>query len=115
MTSPCIFCRIADGSIPATIAYQDDAVVAFHDLAPQAPTHVLIIPRAHIATVDDAEGVDGSLLGRILAAARSIAREAGASSSGYRLVVNHGADAGQSVSHLHVHLLAGRRLGWPPG
>lgn len=111
----CLFCRIVAGEIPARTAYQDDVVLAFHDIDPQAPTHVLIVPREHVATVDALGLEHGATLARMVAAAQSVARDVGAERRGYRLVFNHGADAGQSVDHVHMHLLAGRHLGWPPG
>jgi len=111
--SDCVFCRIAAGEIPARIVHSDDEVVAFHDLAPQAPTHVLVIPKRHLASVADARDEDTELLGRLVATAVGLAREQGL--EGYRLVVNAGEDAGQSVFHLHLHLLGGRRFSWPPG
>jgi len=115
MAESCLFCRIASGEIPARIAFQDETVVAFHDLNPQAPTHVLIVPRQHVASVDAMGPEHGQLLGAMVGAARRIAREVGAHESGYRLVVNHGPAAGQSVGHVHMHVLAGRKLDWPPG
>ncbi|HEY3111688.1 MAG TPA: histidine triad nucleotide-binding protein [Chloroflexota bacterium] len=111
----CLFCRIAAGEIPARIAYQDDSVIAFHDIDPRAPTHVLVIPREHVASVDAIEARHGPTLAAMVAAAQKVARAAGVERSGYRLVFNHGPDAGQSVDHLHLHLLAGRKLTWPPG
>jgi len=111
----CIFCKIAAGQIPAKIAYQDDDVVAFHDLQPQAPTHILVIPRKHIATVNDLTPDDAALVGKLFLAARQIASEQGFAADGYRLVMNTNRDAGQSVFHIHLHLLAGRSLSWPPG
>jgi len=113
--SDCIFCRIVAGEIPARIVHQDDEVVAFHDLSPQAPTHVLVVPRKHIATLLEAGPEDLGLLGRLQAAAVEIARQQGLASGGFRLVTNTLEGAGQSVFHLHVHLLGGRRFGWPPG
>lgn len=110
MSEGCLFCRIARGQVPAKIVHQDDIVVAFQDISPQAPTHVLIIPRRHIASVDEMGAKHGPELLAMVAAAQRVAD--GAS---YRLVFNHGADAGQSVAHVHMHLLAGRQLGWPPG
>jgi len=110
----CIFCRIANGEIAARLVAADDHVVAFHDLAPQAPTHVLVVPRRHVASLATADGADCDLLGRLLDTARRLADELGLA-GGFRVVVNCGADAGQSVSHLHVHLLGGRAFGWPPG
>lgn len=111
----CIFCKIASGAIPATVVYQDDSVIAFRDLHPQAPTHVLVIPRRHIATLLDAGDDQALLLGRLQRAAIEVARQEGLADSGFRLVTNCGAGAGQSVFHVHVHLLGGRRLSWPPG
>lgn len=111
----CIFCRIARGEIPAQMVHTDEDVVAFRDLNPQAPTHVLVIPRRHLTSVATATPEDAELLGRTLLAAAKIARDQGVEESGYRLVTNSGADAGQSVFHLHVHVLGGRRFAWPPG
>lgn len=113
--SDCLFCRIAAGEIPATKLFQDDDVVAFADVNPQAPTHLLVIPRKHVASLDDARPADRVLLGRLLEVGAQLARERGLQSSGYRAVVNTGPDAGQSVFHLHLHVLAGRRFSWPPG
>lgn len=110
----CAFCRIARGESPAHIIYQDAEVTAFHDRNPQAPTHVLIIPNEHIESVNQIGPADTDLLGKLLLVARKVAEQEGVT-SGYRLVVNTGPQAGQSVFHLHVHLLGGRRLGWPPG
>lgn len=111
----CIFCRIAAGEIPADIVRQDDATVAFRDLNPQAATHVLVVPRRHIASVEALAPGDAELIGRLYLAAREIARAEAINESGYRLVMNAGPDAGQSVDHIHLHLLGGRHLGWPPG
>jgi len=111
----CLFCRIAAGEIPAKMAYQDDEVVAFYDLNPQAPLHVLVIPRKHIATINDLEADDAALVGKLFLAAKKIAADAGYADDGYRVVMNCGEDAGQSVFHIHLHLLAGRHLAWPPG
>jgi histidine triad (HIT) family protein len=111
----CLFCGIADGKIKANIVYQDEAVLAFKDIAPKAPVHILIIPRTHIASVLDIEAGDSDLIGRIFQVAGRLAREQGIADSGFRVVVNSGADAGQSVFHLHYHLLGGRRMAWPPG
>ncbi|HEX2766399.1 MAG TPA: histidine triad nucleotide-binding protein [Candidatus Limnocylindria bacterium] len=110
----CLFCRIAAGEIPSDRVYEDDRVVAFRDINPQAPTHVLVIPRRHIRDVDALTDEDGPLLAALFAAVRRIAEEAGLE-SGYRVVTNVGPDAGQSVFHLHFHLLGGRTMGWPPG
>ncbi len=111
----CIFCKIAGGDVPAKLVHEDDEVVAFHDVHPQAPTHVLVIPRRHIPTLLDAEEGDAALLGRLQTTAVAIARELGLDRDGFRLVTNCLEGAGQSVFHIHLHLLGGRRLGWPPG
>ena len=111
----CIFCKIASGAIAATVVYQDDSVIAFRDLHPQAPTHVLVIPKRHIATLLDAGDDEALLLGRLQRAAIEVARQEGLADSGFRLVTNCGAGAGQSVFHVHLHLLGGRPLSWPPG
>jgi histidine triad (HIT) family protein len=113
--SSCLFCGIIEGTVKSDIVYQDDAVVAFKDIGPRAPVHVLIIPRKHIAAVSDIEPADSPLLGAIFVAAAKLAKDLGIAESGYRVVVNNGADAGQSVLHLHFHLLGGRPMGWPPG
>ena len=112
--SDCLFCKIVAGEIPARKAYEDDDLIAFHDITPQAPVHVLIIPRRHIASLDEASEEDGALLGRTLLVARDLARELGVEGR-YRVVNNCGASAGQSVFHVHFHLLGGRPMGWPPG
>lgn len=111
----CIFCRIAAGDIPAKIVAHDDDAVAFRDIDPKAPTHILVIPRRHIASARKLEPADAALAGRLLLMATSIAASEGIADSGYRLVVNTGAEGGQSVDHLHVHLLGGRVMRWPPG
>ncbi|MEP6571946.1 MAG: histidine triad nucleotide-binding protein [Gemmatimonadota bacterium] len=114
--SDCIFCRVAAGEIPAKIARRSPDAVAFYDLNPQAPVHVLVIPTAHLGAVRDAKGPEGErLLGRLLAFAAETATALGLDAGGYRLVSNTGPDAGQSVFHLHIHLLGGRRMSWPPG
>ncbi len=110
----CIFCRIVRGEAPARIVYQDEAVTAFHDLNPQAPVHVLIVPNRHISGVAQVEPEDEPMLGRLFTVARRVAEEMGVD-RGYRLVVNNGRPAGQSVFHLHLHLLGGRSFQWPPG
>lgn len=110
-----IFERIIRREIPADIVYEDDHCVAFRDVAPKAPVHVLIVPRLPLVNVAAAGAEHGELLGRVLLAAGEVARRLGVAGSGYRLVFNNGEDAGQSVHHLHCHLLAGRPLGWPPG
>jgi histidine triad (HIT) family protein len=111
----CVFCRIAEGSAPATIVYEDREVVAFLDKHPQAPHHILIIPRRHISRLHDATDSEAALLGRLLMVARNVAESQGFHKSGYRIVINNGSGAGQSIFHLHVHLLAGRAMHWPPG
>lgn len=111
---PTLFERIIAREIPANIVYETDEVLAFRDIAPQAPTHILVVPKKPIPGVSSAGDGDEALLGRLLLAARDIARKEGLA-GGYRLVVNNGADGGQSVDHLHVHLLGGRKLAWPPG
>ncbi len=111
----CIFCRIAAGEIPADIIYEDDEVLAFRDLNPQAPTHALIIPRRHIATTNDLNPEDADLVGKLVLAAKQVAVNEGVAEDGYRLVLNCNAGAGQTVFHIHLHLLGGRALGWPPG
>ncbi|MCY4075442.1 MAG: histidine triad nucleotide-binding protein [Acidobacteria bacterium] len=111
----CLFCRIASGTIPARKAYEDDALVAFHDLNPQAPVHVLVIPRKHIATVNDLTAEDEATVGAMVRRAAAIARDLGHAEAGYRTVFNCNAAAGQTVFHIHLHLLAGRDLTWPPG
>jgi len=113
--SDCLFCGIADGKVKANVVYQDDAVVAFKDIVPKAPAHVLIIPRKHIVGVPDIEDQDQPLIGRIFQVAAGLARDLGIADSGFRVVVNSGPDAGQSVFHLHYHLLGGRQMTWPPG
>ncbi len=113
--SDCIFCKIVAGQIPAKIAYQDERVLAFHDINPQAPVHVLVVPRRHVATLNELEPADAGLLGELLLAARQIAAELGVAERGYRTLINCNADGGQDVFHLHLHLLAGRRMQWPPG
>ncbi len=114
MNPDCIFCRIAAGEIPARIVHQDEKVVAFHDLAPKAPTHLLVIPRRHIATLAETNDADEALLGRVVRTAIALAAQEGLE-QGFRLVWNSGELAGQSVFHLHLHLLGGRRMEWPPG
>jgi histidine triad (HIT) family protein len=109
--SDCIFCKIVEGSIPSTKVYEDEQVLAFRDIQPLAPIHVLIIPKKHIPTMNDVEEQDGALIASIFAAARRIAKELGVEESGYRLVNNVNADGGQVVYHLHIHLLGGQKLG----
>jgi histidine triad (HIT) family protein len=113
--SACIFCRIAAGEIPSAIVFQDDHCVAFRDIEPRAPIHILIVPRRHIASLADLTGEDAALAGHLQLTAVRLAAAEGLADSGYRVVVNCGVDAGQTVSHLHVHLLGGRHFTWPPG
>ena len=111
----CLFCEIAAGRRPSHQAYADDDVVAFHDIRPQAPTHVLVIPRRHVTSLLDLGPGDDGLVGAMVRKARDLARELGLGERGFRLVMNCGDDAGYSVHHIHLHLLGGRPLGWPPG
>ncbi len=113
--SDCIFCKIAEGGIPAEIVYEDDQVVAFQDLNPQAPVHILVIPRKHIPTTNDLREEDAELMGRLHLVAKEIAMKEGIAEAGYRTVLNCNAQAGQTVFHIHLHLLGGRPMGWPPG
>jgi len=115
MASDCLFCKIAAGEIPADTVESSDRWVAFRDINPQAPTHVLIIPKQHISTLNDADDEHAALLGELLLAAKQVAAAEGLSEPGYRAVLNCNAGAGQSVFHIHIHLLGGRELGWPPG
>lgn len=112
---PCLFCKIANKEIDAEIVYEDTHVVAFRDLHPQAKHHLLVIPRRHIATLNEAEDDDAELLGRLLLTARHLAKELGVAEDGYRVVMNCNRDGGQTVFHIHLHLLAGRQMHWPPG
>ena len=114
-TESCLFCRIVRGEEAARIVYRDDAVIAFHDRRPVAPTHILVIPTKHLASLEELQADDVGLLDQMIHAAREAARREGVKSGGYRLVINTGADGGQTVFHLHMHLLAGRRMHWPPG
>ena len=113
--SDCLFCRIAAGEIPAKLIHQDDELIAFSDINPQAPLHVLIVPRRHVATLNDLTAAEDALVGSMFRRAAAIATEHGYSERGYRTVFNTHREAGQSVFHIHLHLLAGRSLGWPPG
>ena len=114
-TQDCLFCGIVQGRIPAKLVREDEATVAFEDIHPQAPVHMLVIPRKHLGSLDEASTDDGALLGTLLTAARDVARQAGIAESGYRTVINTGEEGGQSVEHLHVHVLGGRSMTWPPG
>ena len=111
----CLFCRILDGKIPARIVHEDDRAIAFEDIHPQAPVHLLVIPRKHMASLLEAQADDAALLGHLLLVADQLAGERGLDSKGYRSVINTGAGAGQTVSHLHIHVLGGRPFHWPPG
>ena len=113
--STCIFCRIVARDIPSEIVHENDHVLAFRDLRPVAPTHVLVIPKRHEAAVREAEDGDVELLGQVMLGARDVARKLGLVAGGYRVVMNNGEDAGQTVFHLHAHVLGGRSLQWPPG
>ena len=110
-----IFAKIVRREIPATIVYEDDRALAFRDVGPKAPVHILVIPKKDLARVSEAKAEDEPLLGHLLTVAAAVARQEGIDDTGYRLVINKGRDAGESVPHLHVHLLGGRALGWPPG
>ena len=110
----CVFCKIVAGEIPSKIVYQDQDVVVFKDINPQAPHHVLLVPRRHIASIADLTREDGLVLAALFTAAAQVARDLGIAESGYRLVTNVGPDAGQGVFHLHFHLIGGRKMGWPP-
>jgi histidine triad (HIT) family protein len=115
MSSDCLFCKIRDGQIPAKIVYKDERCLAFEDIRPVAPTHVLFVPLEHIASVNEMTAEHRELVGHLTFAAAKLARERGHAEGGYRLVVNTNRDAGQTVFHIHLHLLAGRPLEWPPG
>jgi histidine triad (HIT) family protein len=115
MEDGCIFCKIVAGEMPSRIVYQDDRVVAFEDVNPQAPHHVLLVPREHLDSLNDVSKADEALVGHLFRVAAGLADQWGVGETGFRTVVNTGPHAGQSVFHLHVHLLAGRGMGWPPG
>jgi histidine triad (HIT) family protein len=115
MSSDCLFCRIIAGELPSAQVYADDAVVAIRDIAPQAPTHILILARKHISSVRDLGKADKDLIGKICAVGTELATREGIAEDGYRLVLNVGRNGGQTVDHLHVHMLGGRRMAWPPG
>jgi histidine triad (HIT) family protein len=115
MSSDCLFCRIIAGEVPATQIHADDSVVAIRDIAPQAPTHILLLARRHIPSVGELSPADHDLMGKIFAVGAELAKREGIAEDGYRLVVNVGRNGGQTVDHLHVHLLGGRHLTWPPG
>lgn len=111
----CLFCKIASKQIPSKVLFEDDELFAFHDINPGAPTHILVIPKAHIASMNEVTPAHEALLGKLLLAGRRAAESAGLDKSGFRLVLNTGADAGQSVFHIHLHVLGGRAMAWPPG
>ena len=113
--SSCLFCRVVAGEIPSKRVYEDDQLLAFEDIKPEAPLHVLIVPKQHIASLNDVREGDDTLIGALLRRAAIIAKERGYDASGFRAVVNTNSDAGQSVFHIHVHVLGGRALAWPPG
>src|SRR6476646_2913852 len=115
MRTDCLFCGIADGDIPSTQVHADDLVVAFRDIAPRAPVHVLVIPREHIASSASLTEADGAVATRLLAVAADVARAEGVEADGYRVVMNVGANGGQTVGHLHLHVMGGRSFTWPPG
>lgn len=112
--SSCVFCDIVEGRIPSRLAHEDHLALAFHDITPKAPTHVLIVPREHLSGLDAARPEQELLLGHLLLVAKEVAAKEGLS-AGYRVVVNSGADGGQTVDHLHVHVMGGRAMAWPPG
>ena len=111
----CVFCRIAAKAIPASLVHEDELCVAFHDLNKQAPVHVLVAPKEHVVNLAEVAEEHGALLAHLLLVARKVAEGEGVAGSGFRVVINSNADAGQSVEHLHVHVLGGRAMGWPPG
>lgn len=111
----CLFCRIVRGELPAKVLFENERILAFEDIRPKAPVHVLVIPKDHFASLNDVPEGDGALLGEILLRARAIAREKGVGETGYRVVLNTARDSGQEVFHIHFHVLGGRPMGWPPG
>lgn len=113
--SDCIFCKIGAREIQSMVVYEDPEILAFRDINPQAPVHILVIPKKHYSSPNEFEEQDGALLGRLFLAAQQISRQEKIADRGYRMVLNCGQDAGQSVAHVHLHLLGGRQLGWPPG
>lgn len=115
MASDCLFCRIAAGEAPARIVYQDERLVAIDDIHPQAPMHVLVIPRRHVPTLNDLGPADDGLVGEMIRRAATLARERGVADTGYRTIFNCNRGAGQTIYHLHLHVVGGRRLSWPPG
>jgi histidine triad (HIT) family protein len=113
--SDCLFCKFVNGDIQPNTVYEDDDVLAFRDINPQAPTHILVVPKRHISTLNDLQTEDGELIGKLYLAAQHVARQEGIDEAGYRTVVNCNEQAGQSVFHIHLHLLGGRAMRWPPG
>lgn len=113
--SDCLFCKFVNGEIQPNKVYEDDEVLAFRDINPQAPTHILVVPKRHIPTLNDLQDADGALIGKLYLTAQRIAQEEGLAEDGYRTVINCNEAAGQSVFHIHLHLLGGRRMQWPPG
>ena len=111
----CLFCKIVRQEIPATVLYQDETIVAFRDIRPQAPSHLLVIPRKHIATINDTDETDAPLLGHMILTAKQLAKKEGLADNGYRLVFNVNSGGGQEVYHIHLHILGGRQMTWPPG
>jgi len=111
----CLFCKIVDGDLPADIVYENDSLIAFRDVNPKAPTHILLIPRRHIATMNDLQGDDKGLAGELFVTAAQLAADEGLADDGYRVVMNCNEAAGQSVFHIHLHLMGGRKMTWPPG
>jgi len=111
----CLFCKIVQGEIPANVVFEDAEIMAFRDVNPQAPTHMLVIPKVHISTINDTDTKDELLLGRMVLAAKKLAASEGFDDAGYRLVFNVNSDGGQTVHHIHLHILGGRRMAWPPG
>ena len=111
----CLFCNIAHGTIPAKVLFEDDEIMAFHDVNPQAPKHLLVIPKIHLATINHADASHEQLLGKMILAASQLAAREGFDKTGYRLVFNVNSDGGQTVHHIHLHILGGRQMNWPPG
>jgi histidine triad (HIT) family protein len=111
----CLFCKIVVREVPASIVYEDDRVIAFNDIKPQAPTHVLVVPKRHIESLNELQQDDDEIVGELIRRAAAIAKERGVSADGFRTVFNTNRDGGQTVFHIHVHLLGGRRMQWPPG
>lgn len=111
----CLFCKMASGEIKPDVIYEDDEVLAFRDINPQAPTHALVIPRRHISTLNDLQADDAALMGKLFLVAKNIAQQEGIADTGYRTLVNCNADGGQEVFHIHLHVMGGRRMTWPPG